>query len=296
MLEAESRGLKSYPRNLHGYIVKITFDSNAWEQIFDPDWAQHVAANDIETVRAALSSNTIQGFICATTLQLEAIAKNERSKYIAQQKPEMRPVGITERRGRPYIKFSVGPNDTKHPGLHPKQLAKLQMALTSGIKFIDGNAWLSLPGPNAKFGREHYVKLTPAERNEKENRQHEVFFFLSESGVGKRIFDELVRNLEQHSGWPVGVGGWGVLGLVNSASERKRVSRAVAEWCDAEIISAHYGYCHDVVCTLDRASGSGRSVFDETHRACLADRFGIRCASISELAQELRNSSQFGWS
>lgn len=267
--------------------MKITFDSNAWERMFDPSWECDLLVEDLRKLRTALRDGVIHGFICGTALQLETVRKTDRSEFVAESRPTLLRSEMVERDGALYMKLTIGPDNTRHPGLHKKLQRKIQLALDHGIQFIDGNAWFSLPSPAAQVSREHFVPLTKAELTIKENRQTEVFRFLNEHGVGKRIFDDLLKELEFRNGLPHGIGGWAALLRAKDATERKRISNAVAEWCDAEVVAAHYGFAHDAICTLDEGKNAGRSVFDKAHRQLLDERFGIRIISISELSRLL---------
>ena len=68
--------------------------------------------------------------------------------------------------------------------------------------------------------------------------------------------------------------------------DRKKIARLVAEWADGEAVAAHIGYANDIFCSGDfKKSGRGKSVLDPEHRAWLTKEFGVRFATLSQLAE-----------
>jgi hypothetical protein len=53
--------------------MRVTLDSNVWEKVFDPD------DRDWASVRSAIASRQITGFICEAAFRIEAIRKCARS-------------------------------------------------------------------------------------------------------------------------------------------------------------------------------------------------------------------------
>lgn len=264
-------------------MTSVTFDSCTWERIFDDEWHSDRLSSQFGVIRGALKSGAIKGFICGTTFQLESIARIRRAKHIAQSRVDVRLVGIEKLDDGSFVtKFSIGPNDDLHPGLHPKQLTKLKIAIEHGVRLIDGNAWMWLPNPIEQVPRSWFVPLSQLDRSRKDERQIEAFYFLSGRGVGKAKFDDIVEQIERANGLEVGRCGWEALHLATEA-EAKRIAPAVAEWCDAEIIAAHHGYGFDLLCTLDQANRSRNSAFNREHVAALHTKFGLVICSTDEL-------------
>ena len=112
--------------------MKVTFDSNVWETIFNP--ADHACS----PIRAALASGRIEGFICEAAFRVEAVRKSERATYFAQPEMGMQVPGtIVEINGKPHICIaSFGPDDQRHPGLPEIQAQKLRSALASGVRLL----------------------------------------------------------------------------------------------------------------------------------------------------------------
>jgi len=70
------------------------------------------------------------------------------------------------------------------------------------------------------------------------------------------------------------------------ATERKKVQRAVAEWADADSIASHVGYGIDLFCSEDKGKSTGGipSILDSSNRAWLTSSYGVKFATLSELA------------
>jgi hypothetical protein len=114
--------------------MRVTFDSNTWEKIFDPidrDWS---------SIRSAIASGRIAGFVCEAGFRIEAIRKNERATYFAEPAMDVRlPFSIVMRDGQPYVHLmSIGPEDESHPGLPEVQSNKLKNALAADVRLMRG--------------------------------------------------------------------------------------------------------------------------------------------------------------
>jgi hypothetical protein len=245
--------------------MRVTFDSNVWEKIFDPHDTK------CAVIRNALALGKIEGFICEAGFRIEAIQKKERAPYFAQPRLGFRFGGIVERDGRPYIHMSIGPEDDHHPGLPVVQAARLQEALKSGFRLMRALAWMGLPAPPELRDPTIFVPETLASANQRQQCQVEASALIDARGVGKAAFDA--------------VGGWN---LPKAApNDEKRFRKACAEWADGELVCAHIAYQHDILCTNDRAQSAGTSIFDTANRAWLTAHYGVVFKTIDELMTEL---------
>src|ERR1700730_14248613 len=121
--------------------MRVSFDSNTWEKIFDP------TDRECAPIRAALIARTLEGFICEAGFRIEAIRKRDRAPYFAQPHMDPRFHGVVMRDGRPYVYMSFGPDDARHPGLPVERAGKLQHALGAGVRLMHGASWMGLPAP-----------------------------------------------------------------------------------------------------------------------------------------------------
>jgi hypothetical protein len=242
--------------------MRVTLDSNAWEAIFDE------ARIDLAPLRSACAMGQLKGFICASGFRIEAVRKADRAGYF-QQPHTASDFGVVQHEGRPMLKFSFGPDDSRHPGLPPEQRHKLDRAFRAGVKLIRGGAWMGLPSPPEIQKPERYEPESADQARRREQREIDAFYQIELRGVGKAVFDAA-------DGWEI---------RARTPAEARRLSAACAEWADAETVSAHIAYQHDVLCTDDKGRSAGASVFDETNRAWLMSAYGVRFMTVGELLQ-----------
>lgn len=244
-------------------VVRVSFDSNAWEVIFAPGDTAY------SPIRVALRDRKIEGFICAAGFRIEAITKRNRPSYFAQ--PHMAvtvDVKPGEKDGLFHVFMSMGPDDSKHPGLPLVQAEKLRHALNAGIKLMCGENWMGLPVPAEIRDKEVYVFEDAEATRERESRQLAASAAIEERGVGKAAFDA--------------VDGW--TDRPRTPAEEKELIRACAEWADGELVAAHIAYQNDILCTNDRARSAGQSIFNTANRAWLVSSYGVACLTLDELA------------
>ena len=249
--------------------MRTSFDSNAWEKIFDPTDAT------CAPIRAALGSGRFAGFICEAGFRIEAITKRDRAAYFAQPHMDARFDGIVMRDGRPYFQMSFGPDDRHHPGLPSVQTEKLQRALSAGVRVMRGSAWMGLPAPQEIRDPRIFASETREAAHEREQRQIDASALIEARGVGKAAFDA--------------AGGWNASTV--SPSDEKKFRKACAEWADGELVAAHIAYRNDVLCTNDRAGAAGKSIFDSTNRAWLSEQYSLVFKTVEELATEIEQST-----
>lgn len=244
--------------------MRISFDSNAWEEIFRSDAQECVA------IRNALATRKVEGLICETAFRIEAVRKKDRAAYFAQPHMEVSfPGSIVQRDGKPHVHLmSIGPDDRKHPGLPEVQADRLRAAASAGIRLMRGLAWMGLPSPREISDPRAFVQETESDRSEREQRQMTVSAAMWRRGVGKQAFDD--------------AGGWQAID--EGQLHEKKFAKACAEWADGELAAAHIGYCNDFLCTEDHGIAAGISIFDMSNRAWLESEHGVRFATLMDVA------------
>jgi hypothetical protein len=194
--------------------MRVSFDSNVWEKIFDP--FDTLSAS----IRAALASRAIEGFICEAGFRIEAITKGDRATYFAQPYMDRRFDGRVMRDGRPHVQVSFGPDDTRHPGLPSVQADKLGRALSTGVLLMRGSPWMGLPAPPEIWDPQIFVSETREGAHDREQRQIDAMALIEARGVGKAAFDA--------------VGGWSLSAMPPSDEKRSarhvRNGRTVSWW------------------------------------------------------------------
>jgi len=127
---------------------------------------------------------------------------------------------------------------------------------------------MGLPSPVEIRDPALFVQANDPDR---EQRQIDASARIEARGVGKTAFDAA-------DGWNVQPG---------ASYNEKLFAKACAEWADGELVASHIAYRNDVLCTNDLARAAGSSIFDSTNRAWLTAEFGVRFATLEELAEEL---------
>lgn len=246
--------------------MRISFDSNAWEKIFDP------ADSNWTLIRAWLTTNRIEGYISEASFRIEAIRKNERATYFAEPAMQVQfPLSIVERGGKSYLHFmTIGPDDARHPGLPERQSAKLTSALHANVRLMRTASWLGLPSP-PEIGDPALFAQAAYGDSEREQRQIDALARIEARGVGRAAFET--------------AGGW--QGAGGAPLDEKRFRKACAEWADGEFVAAHIAYRNDILCTDDQANAAGRSILDPTNRAWLTAEFGVQFATLDELLGQI---------
>ncbi len=242
--------------------MRVSFDSNAWEAVFGLDELPCVM------VREALWAGTIKGFVCETSFRIEAVRKQSRPGYFTRPKIGIS-AGAASDGKHLRLMFSISPDDSQHPGLPEIQRRRWQEARSAGVRLIHGLAWLGLPVPAEAREPSDFVAETVDQRNEREQKQALVSEAIWKRGVGKARFDN--------------EGGWKAAEHIQA--NPTKFYKACAEWADGELAAAHIAYGNDILCTNDQGHTARVSVFNATNRAWLTDEYGVRFATLSELAE-----------
>ncbi len=245
--------------------MRVSFDSNAWEEIFRSQ------ARECLAIRDAIATRKVAGLICETAFRIEAVRKKERAAYFAQPHMDVSFLWrIVQIDGQPHIHFmSIGPDDRKHPGLPEIQAERFKEAVSAGIRLMRGLAWMGLPSPPEIRDPRAFVQQTESERTEREQRQMAVSATMWKRGVGKQVFDA--------------AGGWQAID--QNKLHEKKFAKACAEWADGELAAAHVGYRNDFLCTEDRGVAAGLSIFDVSNRSWLASEYGVRFTTLKDVAE-----------
>lgn len=232
-------------------------DSNAWEAIFDEE------TQVLEPIRVAIKTGRLQGLMCETNFQIECIQKKDRPNFFSEPKMAT-PIRIEPQHdGRVRISMTMGSDNSQHPGIPEAQSSKLECALAHGVRLMRGIAWLGLPSPFDRSDSELFFDETMQEKTQHDQCRADLAADFHDRQVGRFQFEEQ--------------GGW------NGGAAGKKFNRACAEWADAELVISHICYGNDVLCTNDRARGTGKSVFDLEHRKWLSSTYGTRFMTTIEL-------------
>ena len=163
--------------------MRVSFDSNAWEAIFDVTDTHHAP------IRAALRERRIDGFICASAFRIEAVRKSIRPSYFRQPHMEVSTEIVAKGNCIFGLRMSMGPANSKHPGVPKIQAEKLERARAAGIQLMYGQNWMGLPVPPELAHRTNYVHEEEDAARAREERQLLIFSAIRSRQVGRAAFD-----------------------------------------------------------------------------------------------------------
>jgi hypothetical protein len=262
-------------------MIKVTFDTNAFDKAVRPDvYAKEPDHDHFVKVCRAIKDGRVAGYICETMITLEGIKVDDRAKVFGSSTLVSK-IGVQDNSSAIHIDLKM--EQPLRTELHPKQAERFVAALDMGFKLLGaprvGMPRVELPGSNP------YAVETDAELPERLDRYFVVAEAIEHRGLGSIRAKQLAGRLAATSGattpW------FKVLGMAQDIHETREVARAIAEWADADSIAAHHGYGNDLFCTLDEARPGHPSVLDPANRAWLTATYGIRFADLRELAASL---------
>jgi hypothetical protein len=268
--------------------MKVTFDSNVWQQIVRPDlFPMDQRHAEISVIREAIKKKKLFGFISDTVAGLEAIKKVDRANYLSSQRLKTN-FEETESStdGSIAMKMTLGPDNSQHPGLTPVLRDRISDALKLGFKFLKFPR-LGQPMPAELLQTNVYVSLSDVELGEKHDRQFAVEREIQARNVGFAVIKKISERIELRTP-EKGLAWFEYLSMASDEAEQNEIKKAVAEWADGDSLASHIGYENDFFCTEDVGKSSGLSIFDANNRNWAEVNYGVRFVTIVELADEIR--------
>jgi len=123
-----------------------------------------------------------------------------------------------------------------------------------------------------------FVTETPEERQVRHDLFCKVLRSIEQQGVGiavaKALGERLSKRVNAKEPWYKG------LGRARDVHEEGEVARAIAEWADADSLSAHIAYGVEQFCSDDKAKkGNVKSIMSPKSRAWLSSKL-VLCSQI----------------
>jgi len=261
--------------------LTVTFDTNTFDKAVRPAvYANDPAHGDFLIVHEALKHGSIQGFLADTVITLEGITKDQRAKVFGSTETNSSFAQASD----DTFTLTIRPVQADRLPLPPKQAERFIAAFNLGIRLL-GAPRIGMPKAEEQF----YAAENSTALGERLNRFVDLVRKIEARGLGSARAQAIAARL---TGGPITRGPWfTALGAAQNRHETREVARAIAEWADADSVGAHYGYRNNIFCTLDSGKAEERrgepAVLDPTNRAWLTQEFGIRFATLPELAQEL---------
>lgn len=261
--------------------------NNALWSVTSPDRAQRATATEGAIIRKAVQEGRILGFFSETVLTLEGIQKKDRADVLGQT----RVLTSSESTGKNSINLTIGVRHRRKP-LDPEFSRRVRAAYELGLLPLRAPARMAL---SPHLDAAQYPLYEPPGGIHELVRCMEKVNHLAKEITAREVGQapavafgvQLTRSagVTEPELWLQG------LGRASTRSERKKVSRVVAEWADGDSVAAHYGFGIDLFCSDDFAkSRTGRSILDGDNRRWLSECFGIRFVTLAELARQVTAS------
>jgi hypothetical protein len=263
-----------------GEPIRVTFDSNTLDQMVRPDrFPKDPRRAHFKKINRSLRRGYVRDFFSETILTLEGIQKIDRATVFGRTtiltsvKESKSSTGET-------ITLTVTQPDRKP--IHPEVARRVKAALQLGLRGlrIPRNGLIGIEDPHRKF----FAEETEPEVALRQKKTFEAGREIEKRDLGvKRVKNIAARDNVSNELWPRS------LIRARDVHEEGEVKRAVAEWSDADTISAHIGYGNEYFCTEDRGkTGGTASIFDEQNRKWLSDTYAVQFVTIEALSQKLR--------
>lgn len=260
-------------------MLKVTFDSNVWENLVAANSKFTVAEAEVyEKIVKAIKNKEIEVFLPSGIFISEAIPKVGRKNFIKSYAASVKLKWIDEKLEDRAVRrgLSFGGDLALHPGNHALLRERLDRALEMGFKIIH---MPRIAGPfNVEIADHLYNRtFTKEEQENFIGRCDEIARRIAELKAGNYDLEQIGYRYNSQS-WFDGVGR-------APDSENAKISVAVAEAVDGDAVSVHFAIKGDHFCTNDRAVKAGRnSVFSPQNVSILKTEFGFSKVSPTQLS------------
>jgi hypothetical protein len=262
----------------------VTFDTNSLDRAVRP--SDNPRLSEFCKINQALSAHAVEGAFSETIITIEGIKRAERAAVFGSTRLRRNPkASYRADDGTTVIPIELVAEQPARAPLDPRFAARVGAAIRIGLRMLRATriAALYIEDPDKKL----YVQDSDVDAMARRlDRFSNALRAIEARGVGyarlRRLAVEFAKRAGTVEPWYLS------LGRTNDIHEERSVERAFAEWSDADSIAAHIGYGIDVFCTEDKGNtGTDPSVFDTVNRGWLEQTYGVKFATLSELAAML---------
>lgn len=270
--------------------MRVTFDSNVWQKVVCPErFSKDLRQNEFQIIRLAVQSGRVLGYISEHFALIEAIPRRDRPAYLGKIPSPVRVVDQSSSLGDYSFMLEVGGTSEGHPGLAPVLADRFHSAVALGFRLLPSPR-IGLPRPATIDREELRIPLTEEQKADiwpLLQTISDICDAIDERGVGQAALLKIAAEVQSQFGikdapWYEG------LDRVTDPVIQKSISDAYAEWADGDSIALHIAYGNDVFCTEDFGFSNRKSILNAENRKWLISRYGIRFATVSELAEAVR--------
>lgn len=277
--------------------MRVTFDTNVWNRMVFPE--RHVNSPNylsLGKIKNAVRSGHVCGFISEGFGTVEAVRRQNRPKFHAQNVPKVEVTSKSHGNGLNCMTIEIDANHSLHPGIGEEFDEELNEALAIGIKLLT-TPYIGLAVPDRLRSNPHiYAEevFATADYNE---RFGDVVRTIVDRGVGEGALATLVKEFTARLDGPRPEGLsdraliYGVYEYACASGlskERRQIERAFAESADGDVVAAHIAFGNDYLCTEDRGkSAVSPSIFNAENRAWLKKEYAVEILNVQQLADLL---------
>lgn len=266
--------------------LRITFDSNVWENVIDVDkYARTCKENDLsfdahlnqcyKSLHDAVVCKRIVLCVAETIFTLEAIPKIKRKEVLSR--PPLFESKTNDMNGRMEIHCGISPDKPVETNDRLRMYLELMRKIGGKVMYTP-RIGLSRSDclVDSDFLPDYFYSAY--DRNERFGKYGR--FIEQKLKGGKSKLDDLLDSTASHQK------SHGIIEkLQNSNATPKKIATAVAEWADGDLIAAHLAYGNYAICTLDGGKNAGEtSIFHPNNIKGLKE---LRIMTPQELVKDL---------
>jgi hypothetical protein len=262
--------------------MKVTLDSNVWEEVVRPDTRPGNAKRQQQLFRIheAIKSQQIDAYICDSVATLEGLRKQDRGVFFAQQEVRTRVAEFVQPDGSTNTGALMVPDQSHRPALKPVLTDRLEKAVELGIRIMGVPRYSDLVFPPACYADESAGIAASVARLLRE---------IEDRGFGMAPFRTLGLKLAVRNA--VSEPFFDIPNVTLTKEDEVEIANAVAEWADGDAIACHIGYGNDVFCSGDKGGkkGTRHSILNFENRQWLQEAHNVQFKTVEELADLITN-------
>jgi hypothetical protein len=277
--------------------MRVTFDTNVWNRMVFPErYVNCPNYLSLVKIKNAIRSGQLRGFISESFGTIEAIKKENRAKFYAQNVPKVEVTSKSYGGGLHCMTIEIKANHSLHPGIGEEFEEELKEALAIGIKLLS-TPYIGLSVPD-RLRNNPYIYaeevFATADYNE---RFGNVIRTIADKGVGEGVLRTLVEEFTARLDGPRPDGLsdraliYGVYEYARTLGinkEKGKIEKAFAESADGDVVAGHIAIGNEYLCTEDRGKSAGSpSIFDSENRTWLKTEYGVEILNVEQLANLL---------
>jgi hypothetical protein len=276
--------------------MRVTFDTNVWNRMVFPE--RHLNSPNyvaLSKIKNAVRSGHVRGFISEGFGTVEAVRRENRAKFHAQNVPEVEVTNKSHSNGLS-MTIEIKAKHGLHPGIGEEFAEELNEALAIGIQLLT-TPYIGLPVPDRLRNNSHIYAQDVFATADYNERFGDVIRTIIDRGVGEGALVALAKEFTARLDGPRPDGladraliyGVYEYACASGLSKVKRqIEKAFAESADGDVVAAHIAFGNDYLCTEDRGkSAVSPSIFEAKNRAWLKTEYGAEILNVQQLANLL---------